>query len=127
MDQSKRFNYQKGKQGEALALDYLKNMKFRLIETNYKCSYGEIDLIMTDKDTLVFIEVKLKIGDEFGLPEEMIDPGKISRISKSAQYYLIQREMIIQQYQRYRIDAVCIVLDNSGEIKRINHYDNIGA
>jgi len=65
-------NYKTGKEGEEIARKFLVQKGFRLIESNYSNKLGEIDLIMLDKEVLVFVEVKLKIGDKFGSPEEMI-------------------------------------------------------
>jgi putative endonuclease len=121
----KKENYNKGKNGEEIAKNFLSKKGFDLIEMNYENVIGEIDLIMTDKDWLVFVEVKLKIGDKFGSPEEMINKRKLSQIKRVAESYLVLENKIAKKYKKYRIDAVCIVLDENKEIKRITHYDNI--
>lgn len=121
----KKENYIKGKNGEELALEFLKNKGFSLIETNYENKIGEIDLIMTDKDWLVFVEVKLKVGDRFGTPEEMINKRKIFQVRKVAESYLVLENKIAKNFKKYRIDAVCIVLNEDLTIQRINHYENI--
>ncbi|MFA5532481.1 MAG: YraN family protein [Candidatus Shapirobacteria bacterium] len=121
---SKFKNYKKGREGEEIAREFLIKKGFRLIESNYNNKLGEIDLIMVDKDILIFVEVKLKVGDRFGTPEEMINKYKLSRIRRIAEGFLIL-ETIAKNYQKYRIDAVCIVLDEYKKIERINHYENI--
>lgn len=118
-------NYNKGKNGEEKARDFLMKKGFGLIEMNYENNIGEIDLIMTDKDWLVFVEVKLKVGDRFGIPEEMINKKKLAQIKRVAESYLVLENIKIKQFEKYRIDAVCIVLNESGDTERINHYDNI--
>ncbi|MDD4937393.1 MAG: YraN family protein [Candidatus Shapirobacteria bacterium] len=117
-------NYKKGREGEEIAREYLIKKGFRLIESNYSNKLGEIDLIMVDKDILIFVEVKLKIGDRFGTPEEMINKYKLSRIKRIAEGFLVL-EKVANNYQKYRIDAVCIVLDGNKKVERINHYENV--
>jgi len=121
---NKTKNYKKGREGEEIAREYLIKKGFRLIESNYSNKLGEIDLIMVDKDILIFVEVKMKIGDRFGTPEEMINKYKLSRIKRVAEGFLIL-EKIAKNYQKYRIDAVCIVLDEYKKVERINHYENV--
>ena len=85
----KKENYNKGKNGEEMAREFLVKKGFGLVEINYKNKIGEIDLIMIDKDWLVFVEVKLKVGDKFGTPEEMINKKKMSQIKRVAESYLV--------------------------------------
>ncbi len=118
-------NYNKGKEGEEIARKYLLKKGFVLIESNYSNNLGEIDLIMSDKDWLVFVEVKLKIGDMFGNPEEMIGKNKLSQVRRVADLFLISDTQNANKYKKYRIDAVCIVLNNNKSVNRISHYDNI--
>jgi len=112
-------NYNKGRSGEELAKKYLTEKGLMWIESNFLCDVGEIDLIMTDNDWLVFVEVKYKSDDMFGIPEEMISSWKVSQIRKVAQIYLMKKPAISKKYIKYRIDAVCIL----GE--KITHYPNI--
>lgn len=123
MDKTK--NYNKGKTGEEMALKFLIEKGFDLIEQNYENYLGEIDLIMTSNDTLVFVEVKLKVGDRFGIPEEMIGKNKLSKIKRIAESYLVINKEIRKQFEKYRIDAVCLVVDKNNNIERINHYENL--
>ena len=58
--------------GEKLARDFLKKKGYRILETNFRCQYGEIDIIARKKDYLVFIEVRTKTSNDFGTPEESI-------------------------------------------------------
>jgi len=112
-------NYNKGRSGEDLAKKYLTEKGFEWIESNFLCDIGEIDLIMADNDWLVFVEVKFKSDDKFGIPEEMISSWKISQIKKVAQIYLMTRPEINKKYIKYRVDAVCIL----GE--QIRYYENV--
>ena len=110
-----------GYRGEEIAKRYLQNKGYRIIEQNHKNKYAEIDLIAYDKEILVFIEVRTKIGEETGTPEETFKPKKIKKLIRNALAYSTFRNYT----GSYRIDAVCIVLDIRGNIKRINHYQNI--
>ena len=122
----KRENYSKGKNGEDMAREFLVNKGYRLIEMNYTNKLGEIDLIVTDDFTLIFVEVKLKIGDKFGTPEEMITKRKLSQVKRVAEGFLVLERQIAKKFDKYRIDGVCIVLNNDRTVNRINHYENIG-
>lgn len=121
----KRENYSKGKNGEDMAREFLVNKGYRLIEMNYTNKLGEIDLIVTDDFTLIFVEVKLKIGDKFGTPEEMITKRKLSQVKRVAEGFLVLEKQIAKKFDKYRIDGVCIVLNNDRTVNRINHYENI--
>ena len=115
----KIFNYSKGKYGENEAKNYLINQNYKFIESNYNTDFGEIDLIMSDNDWLVFVEVKFKSDNFFGSPEEMIDKRKIYQIRKVADYYILNNSDISKFFNKFRIDAICIL---GNEIK---HYKNI--
>jgi len=122
---SKIQNYKKGKEGEEIAKKFLLEKGFEWIESNYLNKLGEIDLIMSHEDWLVFVEVKLKIGDKFGTPEEMISNGKLNRIRRIAEGFLLLESPISKKFSKYRIDAVCIVLNEDKTTKKINHYENL--
>ena len=71
------------------------------------------------------MEVKLKIGDKFGSPEEMISKYKLSQIRRVAETFLVLNPDISKRLVKYRIDAVCIVLNEDKTINRINYYENV--
>jgi putative endonuclease len=114
-------NLETGKLGERIAKRYLQDKKYRIAEENYKTKYAEIDLIAHKKDILIFVEVKTKIGEQFGSPEDSINRDKMKRLKRSAHVYAVKKRYA----KRYRIDAICIVLDKEREASRINHYENI--
>lgn len=107
--------------GENLAGKYLRNKGFRIIEQNYQTRYAEIDLIARHKGILVFVEVRTKTNEKFGRPEETINRKKINKLIKNAQGYMSRKGCD----QRYRIDAVCIVLDEDRNPVRVDHHENI--
>jgi putative endonuclease len=80
----------KGDDKERLAEDYLVAKHFTLIERNFLCKRGEIDLIMKDQDYLVFIEVRYRETQEFGGALASITAGKQKKLRRAAEYYLLQ-------------------------------------
>ncbi len=107
--------------GEKLARDFLKKRGYRIIETNYHCPHGEIDIVARKKDTLVFIEVRTKKSLEFGSPEESITPIKKERIRTTALHYLQTHDGVPPMW---RIDMVAIELDQQGKPSRIDILEN---
>ena len=118
-------NFKKGRVGEEIARKFLLEKGFEIIEQNYSNDLGEIDIIALDNEWLVFVEVKLKIGDRFGLPEEMISKGKIWQIKRVAEMWLLKNEKMRKKYPQQRIDAVCIVTDTDYNVLSLKYYENI--
>ena len=85
---SKTENLKVGKWGEELALDYLKNNNYKILEKNFKCKIGEIDLIAKIDDVIVFVEVKTRSSDMFGRPREAVNFYKQKKIRSIALNYL---------------------------------------
>ena len=125
MFEDKTKNYKKGREGEEIAREYLIKKGFRLIQSNYSNVLGEIDIIMSDKDWLVFVEVKLKVGDKYGSPEEMINKNKLAKVRRVAESFLVLEKETAKNFEKYRIDAVCIVLDEDKTVRSIKHYENL--
>ena len=118
----KRFNRELGKQGEERAADFLCKNGYKILDQNNSTKWGELDLIVTKDGILIFVEVKLKTTEDFGTPEEMIGKGKLAQVKRTAEMYLLNNGDVAQKFERYQIDAVCIV----EETDRITHYENIG-
>ncbi len=111
-----------GKIGEDFAAAYLNSLNLIILERNFSSKFGEIDLIVQDGPTLVFVEVKTKVGDQFGSPEEMINKGKIAKVKRMAIFYLLDQGI---KEPACRIDAVCIVLNSDHSLKSLHHYPSI--
>ena len=77
-----------GSWGENVAADYLIKKKYRLVSMNYRCRFGEIDLIVSNREYLVFVEVKLRKTDKFASAYEHVDPRKQNRIRTTAEIFL---------------------------------------
>ena len=76
-----------GKKGEALAEKFLKKQGLKILEKNFRTPFGEADLIASFGDEIIFIEVKTRVGDSFGLPSEGVTPQKKERYYKIATFY----------------------------------------
>lgn len=97
-------NNSQGVQSERQALHYLQAQGLSLICQNYYCRFGEIDLIMLDQDTLVFIEVRYRKNNDFGGALASITKRKQNKIIKTAKHYLAQLDN--EPYCRF--DAIAI-------------------
>ncbi len=117
----KEHNLNIGRLGEQIAKEFLEKKGYSIVEQNYKNKYAEIDLIVKHKDSLVFVEVKTRIGEQFGVPEDAINRNKLRRLIRNAQVYMMKKNRGMD----FRIDAVCIVLNKDKQPKRIDHYENI--
>jgi putative endonuclease len=106
-----------GGKGEEIAAKYLAIKGYKLLTKNFYSVFGEIDLIALEKDTLCFIEVKLRSGIKYGRPEEAVGKRKLESIRKTGDYFkLLHPELP----QKFRIEVVAIILDgNTANIKHI--------
>jgi putative endonuclease len=77
-----------GKEGELVAERFLKKKGYKLVERNYRCAAGEIDLIVLDRRVIVFVEVKTRTGHGFGTPLEAVEFRKQRKMIRAAQYFL---------------------------------------
>ncbi len=110
-----------GALGEKLAKDFLKKRGYHILETNYRCPEGEIDIVAKHKDYLVFVEVRTKRSLAFGSPEESITPAKKERM-KAAAYHYQQTHNNLSSL--WRIDVVAVELDQKGRLSRIELIEN---
>ncbi len=107
--------------GEKLARDFLKKRGYRILETNYRCPEGEIDIIARHKDFLVFVEVRTKTSLAFGSPEESITPAKARRMRATAFHY---RQAHDNLPPLWRIDMVAVELTRDNKLSRIELIEN---
>jgi putative endonuclease len=82
-----------GAEGERAAAEFLKARGYRILDRNYRTKLGEIDLIAEEGQTLVFVEVKVRLNDRFGGPAAAITPAKQARIARLAQQYVLRRRL----------------------------------
>jgi len=110
-----------GKLSESIAREYLEDKGYNIIKQNYKTKYSEIDLIAEKDKELVFIEVRSKTGENFGTPEDTLNKRKLRKVRMNAMAYVNRKNW----KGPYRIDAICIVLNQDNSVKRLDHYENI--
>jgi len=111
-----------GAWGEALAAEYLRKKHYTVIAAGYRSRYGEIDLIVSNKKYLVFVEVKLRKSDHFAQAFEFVDQRKQNRIRTTASIYLSQNETDLQP----RFDVIEIYAPDgiSTTNPKINHLED---
>lgn len=113
-----------GGKGESLATEILQKNGYQILQRNFRCKIGEIDIICIDPSAssgqaLVFVEVKTRWTKEFGLPEEAITPWKIRKIARTADFFVLLHPELPKLL---RIDAVCLDLsENPGKVKIIRN------
>ncbi len=117
-----------GRLGEQIAVDFLTNLNYQLVDTNKRYTTGEIDIIVRKKDeTLVFVEVKTRsVGnidsvteDDYCVPQEMINSNKIKKLRKAIHLYLTETN---STQLPWRLDAVIVLLDVSANKAKCRHY-----
>jgi putative endonuclease len=101
-----------GSKGEDLAVQYLKKKGFKVIERNYHCSAGEIDLIAREGNTLVFVEIKARSSSDYGLPQDAVDRFKQQKLIEAARTFMAQRR--VTEDIAARFDVVAIHLTPGG-------------
>ena len=111
-----------GAWGEALAAEYLRKKRYRILATNYRCRFGEIDLIAANRKYLVFVEVKLRKSDSFASALEYVDSRKQDRIRTTASVYLSEVSTDLQP----RFDVIEIYAPQGTETQnpKIHHMED---
>ena len=100
-----------GKKGEEIASKYLEKNNYNILERNFRCLQGEIDIIAYDKQNkyLVFFEVKTRTNFKYGFPGDAVDCNKRRHILSSVKYYLYSRKL---ENALVRIDVLEVILLN---------------
>ncbi|MFC1965671.1 YraN family protein [Chloroflexota bacterium] len=107
--------------GEKLTRNFIEKRGYRILETNYRCPEGEIDIVARHKDFLVFVEVRTKTSLAFGSPEESITPAKARRMRATAFQY---RQTHDNMPPLWRIDMVAVELTRDNKLSRIELIEN---
>jgi putative endonuclease len=113
-----------GARGEDIAAAFLQAHGYTIQGRNYRCRYGEIDLVCTHGTVLVFCEVKLRRSDRYGTPEEGVTPRKLARLALAAHSYLAEHGL---EEADWRIDVVALELDRRGAVARTALYQAVGS
>ncbi|MBQ9625030.1 MAG: YraN family protein [Clostridia bacterium] len=106
-----------GKAFEEQACEYLKEKGYEILEQNYTCRYGEIDIVARQGKYTVFVEVKYRKNDDFCTPAEAITVQKLKKLEKAALDYIA-----CHGESFYRFDAVCITGNEITHIENISYF-----
>lgn len=109
-----------GAWGEDVATLKLEANGFAIIERNWRCRHGEIDIIVQKGELVAFVEVKTRKGRDMGAPEEALTQHKAKKLMQLAQLYVAENELDVD----WRIDLVAVELDKSGKLLRCEHIPN---
>jgi len=109
-----------GKLGESLAARELERRGYRIVERNWRCPAGEMDLVAEQRGVLVFVEVRTRRGSERGTPEESLTTRKQAKLIEVAQAYLEEGTADLD----WRIDVVAVELSPRGKLLRIDVIEN---
>ena len=113
------FRKRLGQEGEDLAAGFLRKKGYKLVERNYRCKTGEVDLIVLDRKVVVFVEVKTRSDHSFGSPFEAVEARKQRKMIQAAQNFLHERKL----HQRdARFDVVGISWHDDRPV--LEHIEN---
>ena len=101
-----------------MAARFLMDKGYLILETNYRCRWGEIDIVAVDEGQIVFVEVRTRKGNAFGTPEESITHAKRRRMVVTAQSYLREHG---QEGLDWRVDLVAIRLGSRQRLESVEH------
>lgn len=113
----KAIHLKQGEDAELACRNHLKSQGLKLVDSNFSCRYGEIDIIMLDKKVLVFVEVRFRKNNDFGGGLESVTVTKQLKLRKTAELYLQQNT----QYENARFDVVSLSKNNQTNGNRQNY------
>ena len=109
-----------GKLGENLATKYIISLGYKILERNFRCKFGEIDIIAKDKQELVFIEVKTRTNNLYGKPIDAVNQVKQKHLISAVKYYLYSKKL---ENEFIRLDVIEVYFQN--KFYKINHIKQI--
>ncbi|MDR3359479.1 MAG: YraN family protein [Bifidobacteriaceae bacterium] len=113
-----------GRYGEAVAAAYLESLGWRVVDRNWRCPVGELDLVAApEPGTVVFVEVKTRSGDHCGAPEAAVTPRKVARLRRLAGLWLAARP---EPAQAVRLDVIAVNIGGRRG-RSLRHYRGVGA
>ncbi len=115
------YNKKLGAFGEKIAESFLLKRSYQIINKNYYTSSGEIDLIVKKNRELIFIEVKTRTNNSFGLPENAVDYRKLQHLHKAISIFFEQSNIRLP----WQIDIISVEIDKVKKTAIIKHFKNI--
>lgn len=110
-----------GKQGEALAHKYLQEQHYTIVQTNFRCKLGEIDIIAKDGLVVVFVEVRTQTSNPYGPAYNTVTYPKQKQVKRVALYYISKHNLVNTQF---RFDVIGILLNPKTGKHHIDHIQN---
>jgi putative endonuclease len=111
-----------GRSGEQAAVEYLERAGFRILDRNWRCAEGEIDIVAVERNVLVVCEVKTRSGTRYGSPLEAISASKRSRLRRLAARWLVAQGIL---FDEVRIDVIGLTQDRAGQFA-VEHVRGVG-
>ena len=111
-----------GRCGEQAAVEYLERAGLRILDRNWRCTEGEIDIVAAERQVLVICEVKTRSGTRYGSPLEAISRSKQARLRRLAIRWLVAHGVL---FDEVRIDAIGLIRDESGHFQ-VEHVRGVG-
>ena len=111
-------HYELGKKGEELAIDYLIKQGYKIVERNWRFQKAEIDIIARKEETLISVEVKTRSTNDFGNPQDFVNPKKIKLMVLAMNEYVLKKDLNVE----VRFDIVAIT-KNKGSFN-IEHLED---
>jgi putative endonuclease len=111
-----------GRSGEDLARSYLETLGYVFVTANWRTRSGELDLVMRERDVLVFVEVKTRRGEAAGRAEEGISPAQARRILQTAEMFVMNHSDV--QISAWRVDLVAVTFERGANPARITHWQD---
>lgn len=112
-----------GALGEQLASQYLSSKQYHIIERNAHSRWGELDIVVKKDGKIIFIEVKTRTSFQKGRPYEAVSYGKLKRLFRTIQYYILTHNL---EKRKFQLDVIGIVLNPDRSVKELKHYENVG-
>lgn len=107
-----------GKKGEQLAVDFLQQKGYTILERNFRHQKAEVDIIAQKGDIICAVEVKTRSTPEFGNPQDFVKPKQIQQLVKAMDFYIIENDLDVE----LRFDIVAIIKNKLGT--RIEHLED---
>lgn len=117
----KGYNKDIGYLGESLAIKYLVNKGYSILEKNYRIKLGEIDIICRKNNILIFVEVKSRYTNNYGYPIESVTYSKQKKIINISKFYILTNKYY---NSNIRYDIIEVLLNNANEFYNINHIED---
>ena len=111
-----------GRRGEDLAVAELGRCGYEIVDRNWRCQAGEVDVVALQSGAYHFIEVRTRRGTEYGTPEESLTPAKQRRMVDVARTYLAEHDLYDVDW---RVGLVAVEMDRAGRLLRVEVYDSI--